>query len=175
MNPNNATECEEQIGALIADAVSRAGLEVDRVSLTGRPRNTRLQIVLDLPEDQVGSADLDSLADASREISDLLDAHDPLGDEKYLLEVTTPGAERSLSRLRDVRRSRSRLASFTLVSGESFTARIIDVDAEGLLSLEVKPAKPHGKWQPRSVAFADVASGRVVLEFNRPTTEEGDE
>lgn len=45
---------------------------------------------------RAGGVDLEALTQANRIVSDLLDEHDPISADHYLLEVSSPGLERSL-------------------------------------------------------------------------------
>ena len=72
------------------------GYEVVRVRMTGGETKT-LQIMADRPE---GGIDIDELADLSNAISLSLDLEDPFLDA-YNLEVSSPGIDRPLTRLKD--------------------------------------------------------------------------
>ncbi|MEY2397682.1 MAG: ribosome maturation factor RimP [Actinomycetota bacterium] len=46
--------------------------------------------------DREGGIDLEALTEANHVVSELLDEHDPIPDDRYLLEVSSPGLERTL-------------------------------------------------------------------------------
>ena len=71
-----------------------------RVRIAGA-RNPTLQIMIEREDDR--SVSVEDCAQASRSISALLDADDPLS-ESYTLEVSSPGVDRPLVRLRDFER-----------------------------------------------------------------------
>ncbi len=77
-----------------------AGLSLDLVDLKYRsgPKG-RLCLYIDKP----GGATLGDCEKASREVSSLLDAYDPI-PHHYVLEVSTPGIERPLYKLEDYQR-----------------------------------------------------------------------
>jgi ribosome maturation factor RimP len=110
-------------------------------------------------------ADLDRIADVSRALSATLDETDAMGQTPYVLEVTSPGADRPLTEPRHYRRATGRLMKARLHEGGDLTARIIAVDDEGL-DLEV-PGVQGRKPTARRVAFAEIATARVEIEFNR--------
>jgi len=78
----------------VADA---AGYEIVRLRLMGGDRSRRLQIMAELPD---GSMLVEDCAALARTIARVLDAADPVGGQ-YLLEVSSPGIDRPLTRLKD--------------------------------------------------------------------------
>ena len=53
------------------------GLVLEEVEVRGGG-TPQVRLIVDLPEDQLGSADLDTVAEASRELSEMVDADDAL-------------------------------------------------------------------------------------------------
>lgn len=83
----------------IIDPIAEAeGLSIVRLRLMGGTLRRRLQIMAERPEDH--DIDVEALARLSRAISEVLDAADPIAGE-YLLEVSSPGIDRPLTRLMD--------------------------------------------------------------------------
>ena len=81
----------------LLDPVAEAtGYEIIRLRLMGG-QYRRLQIMAERPD---GTMDVDDCAKLSRAISEVMDAADPIAGE-YLLEVSTPGIDRPLTRLKD--------------------------------------------------------------------------
>jgi ribosome maturation factor RimP len=81
---------------LLDPVAEAAGYEIVRLRLMGG-NTRRLQIMAEQPD---GSMDVDDCARLSRAVSEVLDAADPIAGE-YLLEVSTPGIDRPLTRLKD--------------------------------------------------------------------------
>ena len=81
---------------LLDPVAEAAGYEIIRLRLMGGQRR-RLQIMAERPD---GSMDVEDCTRLSRAISEVLDAADPIKGE-YLLEVSTPGIDRPLTRLED--------------------------------------------------------------------------
>jgi len=92
-------EPADKITALIAPTVEALGFELVRVTYGGGRKPT-LQIMAERPD---GSMGVDDCALISREVSALLDVEDPLPGE-YLLEVSSPGIDRPLTRRKDFER-----------------------------------------------------------------------
>jgi ribosome maturation factor RimP len=73
---------------LVEPALSAKGIEVFDVEFGGG----RLVVTVD----RDGGIDLETLTEANHVVSELLDEHDPIPDDRYLLEVSSPGLERTL-------------------------------------------------------------------------------
>ena len=81
---------------LLDPVAEAAGYEIVRLRLMGG-QTRRLQIMAETPD---GHMDVADCAKLSRAVSEVLDAADPIAGE-YLLEVSTPGIDRPLTRLKD--------------------------------------------------------------------------
>jgi ribosome maturation factor RimP len=103
----------EELTALIEPVVETAGFELVRVALITGPSLT-LQIMLEDPA--TGQMKVDDCAKVSRRISALLDEVDPI-DSEYMLEVSSPGIDRPLTRLKDYDRWAGHLAKVELADG----------------------------------------------------------
>ena len=89
----------EDLGLLeLLDPVAEAaGFEIVRLRLMAGKEQRRLQVMAETPE---GEMTVEGCARLSRAISEVLDAADPIKGE-YLLEVSSPGIDRPLTRLKD--------------------------------------------------------------------------
>jgi ribosome maturation factor RimP len=90
------TGAAAEVAALAEPVLQELGLRLVRVLMSGRDGGT-VQIMVDRAESDVTVEDC---ADASRAISPLLDAHDPIPG-RYHLEVSSPGIDRPLVRPSD--------------------------------------------------------------------------
>jgi ribosome maturation factor RimP len=84
---------------LIEPTVEALGFELIRVTYGGGRKPT-LQIMAERPD---GTMSVDDCARLSRDVSALLDVEDPLSGE-FLLEVSSPGIDRPLTRRKDFER-----------------------------------------------------------------------
>lgn len=83
---------------LIEPEAKALGFDLVRVAMFGGKSDPTLQIMAERPDTrQLDLADCEAL---SRRVSDVLDASDPI-EEAYRLEVSSPGIDRPLTRLRD--------------------------------------------------------------------------
>lgn len=171
-----APETVEDLRSALTPLIESVGLVCEDVTVRAAGGRTVVTVVVDLPEDRVGSADLDSVAEASRLISDHLDADESFLDgAAYELEVTTPGAERTLTEPRHFRRARGRLVALRTAAGEDLVARVLAVSDADVLMLRPEDApgsKPRarrsGPPAPRELPISEAASAKVLIEFTAP-------
>ena len=91
------TSEDRQLLELLDPVAEAAGYEIVRLWLMGGATR-RLQIMAERPED--GEMGIDDCTRLSRAVSEVLDAADPIEGE-YALEVSSPGIDRPLTRLKD--------------------------------------------------------------------------
>jgi ribosome maturation factor RimP len=125
------------------------------VELTAAGKRSVLRIAVD------GDAGvtLDDIANAAKQVSEVLDASDVMGEQSYTLEVTSRGVDRPLTLPRHWRRNTDRLVKVTTTGGDTVTGRIVESD-DAAATLDVEGAT-------REVAYAEVANALVQVEFNR--------
>jgi ribosome maturation factor RimP len=87
---------DRRLAALVAPVVEAMGLELVRLRLMGGQSKT-LQVMAQRPD---GRMEVDDCARLSTALSAVLDVEDPIGDA-YTLEVSSPGIDRPLTRLKD--------------------------------------------------------------------------
>ena len=89
---------EDRLLLELLDPVAEAiGYELVRVRLMSGTQSRRLQIMAERPDGDMNVEDCTAL---SRAVSEVLDAADPIEGD-YLLEVSSPGIDRPLTRLKD--------------------------------------------------------------------------
>ncbi|MFI1973148.1 ribosome maturation factor RimP [Streptomyces cinnamoneus] len=164
-----STTQSERLRELLAPLVSARELDLEEVEVTPAGKRRVLRIVVDSDE----GVQLDTCADLSRDVSARLDETDVMGGAPYVLEVTSPGADRPLTQHRHYVRATGRLIKAQLVEGGELVARIVAVDDEGL-DLEVPGVKGR-KPTARRLAFAEIAKARVEIEFNRKSGRDAEE
>jgi ribosome maturation factor RimP len=90
------TSIDRRLAAILAPVIEGMGFELVRVRLMSGKSKT-LQVMADRPE---GGIDVDECGEISTAISAALDVEDPIEDA-YTLEVSSPGIDRPLTRLKD--------------------------------------------------------------------------
>ncbi|RLU96608.1 ribosome maturation factor RimP [Streptomyces griseocarneus] len=160
-----STTQSERLRELLAPLVSARELDLEEVEVTTAGKRRVLRIVVDSDN----GVELDECAEVSRAVSEKLDETDAMGGAPYVLEVTSPGADRPLTEHRHYVRATGRLIKAQLTEGGELVARIVTVDDEGL-DLEVPGVKGR-KPTSRRLAFGEIAKARVEIEFNRKSVE----
>ncbi len=90
------TSIDRRMAEILAPVIEDMGFELVRVRMQGGKTKT-LQIMAERPE---GGIEVDECAQISTQISAILDVEDPVEDP-YTLEVSSPGIDRPLTRLKD--------------------------------------------------------------------------
>ena len=86
---------DRRMAEIISPVIEDLGFELVRVRLMGGKSKT-LQIMAERPD---GGIEVDECADISTAVSAVLDVEDPI-TEAYALEVSSPGIDRPLTRLK---------------------------------------------------------------------------
>ncbi|MES2665664.1 MAG: ribosome maturation factor RimP [Pseudomonadota bacterium] len=90
------TAIDRRIADIINPVIEGLGFELVRIRLMGG-KTRILQIMADRPE---GGIEVDDCAAISTAVSAIMDVEDPIEDN-YVLEVSSPGIDRPLTRLKD--------------------------------------------------------------------------
>ena len=89
------TPKQQQLTTLLGSSVTSLDLELWAIEIIGRANRSTLRLVIDHPDRPITVDDCEAV---SRQVSRILDIEDPL-PERYTLEVSSPGIERTLYRL----------------------------------------------------------------------------
>jgi ribosome maturation factor RimP len=125
-----------QLAALVEPVLSDMGFRLVRVAISGRS-GTTVQIMAERPD---GSLTVEECAHISRQLSPLLDAHDPVPSQ-YVLEVSSPGIDRPLARLSDFKTWAGHAAKIELkeaVSGRKRFRGVLEGVENGEVRIEVE-------------------------------------
>ncbi|NKY35158.1 ribosome maturation factor RimP [Nocardia speluncae] len=165
---------EEGVSRLVAGLVAGRGFDLEGVEVSTAAGQTRVRVIVDSDE----TADLDSIAELSSEVSARLDeADDEFGGVRYLLEVTTPGVDRPLTADRHWRRARGRKVRVRLRPGvtppepglpTSFEARAGALDGDRIALVLGGKRAPHLV----TVGLGDIERAVVEVEFASPNARE---
>jgi ribosome maturation factor RimP len=141
---------------LIEPEVETMGFDLVRVAMVGGTSDPTLQVMAERPDTR--QIDLDDCQAISRRISDLLDEQDPITGS-YRLEVSSPGIDRPLTRLKDYadwvgHEARLKLAE-PRDGAKQVSGTIGGIDG-GIVSI----ATPKGV---REIPFESIASAKLLL------------
>ena len=147
---------ETKISQIIDGAVEELGFLLVRVRYSGgQADRNKLQIMAEPKESR--DMTVEDCQIISRHVSTLLDVEDPISSA-YVLEVSSPGIDRPLTRLHDYERFQGELAKITLRLMQDgrrrFNGRLGGVSEAGQVILDTS----FGKFE---FAFDDIEAGRI--------------
>ncbi len=155
LRPKTSEGHAAEIEAMIAPAIESLGYEIVRVLLSG-DRRGKLQVMAERKSD--GGMDVEDCAAVSRAIEAILDVEDPIPGG-YVLEVSSPGIDRPLTRPKDFETYagfEARLELAVPVEGRRrFKGRLLGMDGD-----TVRLETDEGELQ---VGFEDLAKAKLVL------------
>lgn len=158
--------------ALVEPIATAMGFDLVRVALMNGPGGLTLQVMAEDPATR--QLTIDQCAALSRRVSDVLDETDPIPDE-YNLEVSSPGIDRPLTRLRDFADWAGYVAKIQLaepVEGRKrFQGHLLGLD-NAMVRIAVE-----GLGET-ALPFAGIASAKLVLtdeliKATKPLSSEG--
>jgi ribosome maturation factor RimP len=157
--PVSTEQTRDRLAQELAEPLAAIGFDVEAVELTAAGKRRMLRVAVD----QDGGVTLDDIAEATAEVSRILDVSDVMGSQPYTLEVTSPGTDRPLTHPRHWRRNRGRLVTATLSDGRTVTGRVAETDdTRAVLDVDGTPTE---------VGYDTVTRAKVQLEFNRKEPE----
>jgi ribosome maturation factor RimP len=126
------TAIDRRLAEIVTPAIEGLGFELVRIRLMGGKTRT-LQIMADRPE---GGIIVEDCAKISTAVSVVLDVEDPVEDQ-YILEVSSPGIDRPLTRLKDFEMWKgyeARVETSELIDGRRrFKGMLAGVEGEEVL------------------------------------------
>ena len=146
-----------KISELAGSVAADYGVDVVDIEFAGSMRRLTVRIFID----KTGGVTLDDCALFSRAVSAVLDVEDPI-KSSYVLEVSSPGLDRPLKRLRDFEMSVGKLAR--IITKESierqnfFVGRISEVRGN-IIKLTMKDNAAI------EIPFENVSKARLEIEL----------
>ena len=144
-----------EVGRLIEPILTELGLEMVEVQYRQEPIGWVLRIIIF----RDGGVSIDDCARVSREASRLLDVED-LIDQKYHLEVSSPGLDRPLKTERDFSRNLGKKVKLVVdeLGKQETEIGIIRSVQDGVLALQSLSGEI-------SIPLADIKNARLEIEF----------
>ncbi len=150
---------EKRVSDIILPVLEDMGFDLVRVHLTGESSNHTLQIMAE-PLDETKTINVDDCAKISRELSDVLDVDDPI-EGRYVLEVSSPGLDRPLTRPKDFVRFtglEAKVEIYPPFEGQKrFKGRIVSASEEEGFTLEME------NGEQIDINFAAVVRAKLIL------------
>ena len=144
-----------QLEPIIAPEVEAAGYRLVRLRLIGGKQKT-LQVMAERPD---GRMDVEDCARLSRALSEFLDREDPI-DGEYVLEVSSPGIDRPLTRITDFARWAGHEAKIELAAPDPTGRKRFKGQ---LLGLEGNDVVLDAQGARITFPFKSIADAKLVL------------
>jgi ribosome maturation factor RimP len=148
-----------KVAELLEPHIQARGYELVSVEYRKGTRNSLLQLLVDKPGGGIGLDDLEKLSPA---LGDLLDVYNPI-EERYTLEVSSPGLNRPLRKLAHfeaVRGGRVKVRTHQGYDGQkSFVGKLVEVGPAGI-ELDDESSRRRV-----SIAFADMQRANYEYDF----------
>ena len=149
---------DRRLAEIISPVIEDMGYELVRIRLMSG-KSTTLQIMADKPD---GGIEVDDCADISNAVSAVMDVEDPILDA-YTLEVSSPGIDRPLTRLKDFEMFEgyeAKLETAEMIDGRRrFKGELAGVEGEDvLINIE-----NHGETVTIGLNFDWLSDAKLVL------------
>ena len=158
----------ERVREIAAQVGASSGVEVVEVDMRGSGGSRMLRVFIDKP----GGVTHEDCANVSRELSTILDVEDAVPGGSYVLEVSSPGLDRKLSRPADFERftgSRVKLTTRTPVNGNRHFEGRLQGFRDGRVTLELgtpgKKPKPGSVPVKIEIELSNIEKANVVPEI----------
>ncbi|MDR0990766.1 MAG: ribosome maturation factor RimP, partial [Propionibacteriaceae bacterium] len=172
----------KQLRLVIEPVLRDHGLELDDLRIRRAGSRDLVEVTVDGDGAEGRGPNIDEITAASRALSQALDETDVTGSRPYVLEVSSRGIDRPLTKPAHWRRNTGRLVSATRTDGTTVSGRIITAGPD-TVSLDLEAAQATAPKSARSrtateattanlieLDYTDVVTAQVLIEWNRPTT-----
>ena len=139
----------EDISAAIRPIIEASGNYLEELTITSAGKVKILTVIVDSDS----HLNLDQITAVTKEISEVIETLEELGDSAFTLEVTSPGIDRPLTKPRHWRKNFDRLVKITMTSGKDIQGRIGEATETNVLVGEQK------------VSFEDIKRAVLEIEF----------
>jgi ribosome maturation factor RimP len=150
---DRADSAAQRLTTILEAPIAHLGLDLEAVEISSVGKRKMLRIAVD----KDGGVTMDDVAEATREVSRILDDSDAMGTSPYTLEVSSRGVGRPLTLPRHWRRNAGRLVKVDLPGGDPVEGRIVDNDETGATLLV--------DGTEHRIDFTDVRKAKVQIEF----------
>ena len=153
----------ERIVVLVSDLLAEEGYDLEDVVVTAAGKHSTVRLLVDSDS----GLSLDEAARLSRLVSETFDAVSDFGESPYMLEVTSPGVGRPLTKDRHWRRAQGRKAKLELAE-ETIVARVGE-----LVGDEIRVVLPDRSGPiVRAIPLSEIRHAVVEVEFSKPNARE---
>jgi ribosome maturation factor RimP len=140
---------KEDISAAITPALEALGFYLEDVTITSAGRRSMLTVIVDGDT----HLSLDQVTSATKAIGEIVESIQSLGETPFTLEVTSPGLDRPLTKVRHWQKNINRLVKVVLQDGSEIKGRINEVNEANSVVGEIK------------VNYSDIKRATLEIEF----------
>jgi ribosome maturation factor RimP len=140
---------KEDISAAITPALEALGFYLEDVTITSAGRRSMLTVIVDGDT----HLSLDQVTSATKAIGEIVESIQSLGETPFTLEVTSPGLDRPLTKVRHWQKNINRLVKVVLQDGSEIKGRINEVNEANSVVGEIK------------VNYSDIKRATLEVEF----------
>ncbi len=144
---------KEDISAAITPALEALGFYLEDVTIISAGRRSMLTVIVDGDT----HLSLDQVTSATKAIGEIVESVQSLGETPFTLEVTSPGLDRPLTKVRHWQKNINRLVKVVLLEGLEIKGRIKDVN-------EVSATVDE-----KNINYSDIKRATLEIEF-KPVT-----
>ena len=144
---------KEDISAAITPALEALGFYLEDVTIISAGRRSMLTVIVDSDS----HLSLDQVTSATKAIGEIVESVQSLGETPFTLEVTSPGLDRPLTKVRHWQKNINRLVKVVLLDGSEIKGRIKDVN-------EVSATVDE-----KNINYSDIKRATLEIEF-KPVT-----
>ena len=144
---------KEDISAAITPALEALGFYLEDVTIISAGRRSMLTVIVDGDT----HLSLDQVTSATKAIGEIVESVQSLDETPFTLEVTSPGLDRPLTKVRHWQKNINRLVKVVLLDGSEIKGRIKDVNEVSAIVDE------------KNINYSDIKRATLEIEF-KPVT-----
>ncbi|ASY24078.1 ribosome maturation factor RimP [Candidatus Nanopelagicus abundans] len=144
---------KEDISAAITPALEALGFYLEDVTIISAGRRSMLTVIVDGDT----HLSLDQVTSATKAIGEIVESVQSLGETPFTLEVTSPGLDRPLTKVRHWQKNINRLVKVVLLDGSEIKGRIKDVN------------EVSATVDKKNINYSDIKRVTLEIEF-KPVT-----
>jgi ribosome maturation factor RimP len=144
---------KEDISAAITPALEALGFYLEDVTIISAGRRSMLTVIVDSDT----HLSLDQVTSATKAIGEIVESVQSLGETPFTLEVTSPGLDRPLTKVRHWQKNINRLVKVVLLDGLEIKGRIKDVN------------EVSATIDEKNISYSDIKRATLEIEF-KPVT-----
>ena len=144
---------KEDISAAITPALEALGFYLEDVTIISAGRRSMLTVIVDGDT----HLSLDQVTSATKAIGEIVESVQSLGETPFTLEVTSPGLDRPLTKVRHWQKNINRLVKVVLLDGSEIKGRIKDVN------------EVSARVDEKNINYSNIKRATLEVEF-KPVT-----